>query len=68
MKVLSRGDWDQTARRRAMEWSVRGEMSAQFGAPDPATLEFQEHTRPRLELIEQVGVLRSDSVTMWSCR
>ena len=42
-------------KRRAMEFSMRGEMTAQFGAVHPATQEIVDLQQHRLELIEEVA-------------
>ena len=38
-----------------MDYSIRGEMTVQFEAVNPATLEIQNNKTHKLELIEQVG-------------
>ena len=53
--VLSKEDWDINQKRKAMDYSIRGEMTVQFEAVNPATLEIQNNKTHKLELIEQVG-------------
>ena len=53
--VLSKENWDLAMKRRAMEFSIRGEMTAQFEAVNPATQEIVNNKRNTLELIEQVA-------------
>ena len=53
--VLSKEHWDQSMKRRAMQCSVRGEMTAQFEAVHPATQEIVNNKKHSLELIEQVA-------------
>ena len=53
--VLSKDNWDLNQKRRAMDYSMRGEMTIQFEAVNPATLEIQNNKTHKLELIEQVG-------------
>ena len=53
--VLSKDNWDLNQKRRAMDYSMRGEMTVQFEAVNPATLEIQNNKTHKLELIEQVG-------------
>ena len=52
--VLSKKDWDQNQKRRAMDTSIRGEMTLQFGSSSSAILEIQNEMSDRLELTEQV--------------
>ena len=53
--VLAKDNWDLNMKRRAMEFCVRGEMTAQFEAVHPATQEIVDNQQHRLELIEQVS-------------
>jgi len=53
--VLSKDNWDINQKRRAMDFSMRGEMTVQFEAVNPATLEIQNNKAHKLELIEQVA-------------
>ena len=53
--VLSKENWDLAMKRRAMQFSIRGEMTAQFEAVNPATQEIVNNKRNTLELIEQVS-------------
>ena len=63
--VLSKDNWDLAMKRRAMQFSIRGEMTAQFEAVNPATQEIVNNKRNTLELIEQVShnvrVIRTQS-------
>ena len=53
--VLAKDNWDLSMKRRAMEFCVRGEMTAQFEAVHPATQEIVDNQQHRLELIEEVA-------------
>lgn len=53
--VLSKTDWEHEQRRRAMNLSLRGEMTVQLESVNPATLELQNNKEHRLELLEQVA-------------
>ena len=41
--VLAKDNWDLNMKRRAMEFCVRGEMTAQFEAVHPATQEIVDN-------------------------
>ena len=58
--VLSKKDWDQNQKRRAMDTSIRGEMTLQFGSSSSAILEIQNEMSDRLELSEQVKTPKSN--------
>ena len=70
--VLSKDNWDLNQKRRAMDYSMRGEMTIQFEAVNPSTLEIEieNNKTHKLELIEQVRKLYSqhkptNQVTRW---
>ena len=53
--VLSKDNWDLNMKRRAMEFSIRGEMTAQFKVVHPATQEIVNNNQQKLEIIEAVA-------------
>ena len=52
--VLSKDNWDHVMKRRAMEFCIRGEMTAMLENVNPATQEIMDNKKHRLELIEEV--------------
>ena len=65
--VLSKDNWDINQKRRAMDFSMRGEMTVQFEAVNPATLEIQNNKAHKLELIEQVGKTNINIMRISNC-
>ena len=56
--VLSKDEWSHEEKRRKMSESICGEMSVQFNAVNPTTLEVEDIDSQQSTLIEQVIISR----------